>query len=332
MKKKPFDWRKILKDYMMVILLIAIFVISSFLNPAFLTRNNLINILRQVAIYALITFPITCLIICGMTDLSAGSLCALAGVGGVHLYISIVERFSPTLAFLIALGYALLIGFFGGAINGFIVTRLKVPAFMATLATMEAYRGMALLYTGGNILYGIGDFSYFGQGMIGWLPVSVIIMFVLFLVFVVVLKKTVYGRSLYAVGGNEEAARASGIHVEKSRMKAFIIEGVMCGLAGVVLMGRLNSGQPTAASGYEFDAIIGAILGGTSFSGGVGSIFGSLIGVIIVGTINNILQLCGVQSYIHQILKGVIIITAVAIDMTGKHRKGKQKKLAKPAK
>lgn len=329
MKKKSFALTKLLKKYMMVVLLVGIFVISSFLSPAFLTRSNLINILRQVSIYALIAFPITCLIICGMTDLSAGSLCALAGVGGVHLYVSIIESVDPTLAFVLAVLYALLIGFVGGAINGFVITKLRVPAFMATLATMEAYRGMALLYTGGNIIYGIGDISYFGQGMIGWLPVSVIITFVLFLVFLVVLKKTVYGRSLYAIGGNEEAARASGINVEMTRLKAFIIEGVMCGFAGIVLMGRLNSGQPTAADGYEFDAIIGAILGGTSFSGGVGTIFGSLVGIIVVGTINNILQLCGVQSYIHQIFKGVIIITAVAIDMTSKYRKEKQKKLAK---
>lgn len=313
----------IFKKYMIYILFLVIFVISSFASPSFLKVSNLVNILRQTAIYAIIAFPITMLIISGVTDLSPGSTAAFTGVAGIVMYVDLTTKagMDGVLAGLIAVLYSIMLGIIVGVVNGIIITRFKVPAFMATLAMMTSLRGAALLYTGGNVIYQIGDIAVLGKGSILGVPIPVLIMLVLFVVFTILLKKTMYGRYIYAIGGNEEAAVASGINVNKIRMISYVVQGAMGGLAGILLMCRLNTGQPTAGEGYEFDAITGAVLGGTSFTGGEGTMFGTLIGILIVGMINNIFNLCSVQSYYHQILKGILIVVAVIIDMRGKHSK-----------
>ncbi len=313
----------IFKKYMIYILFAAIFIISSFASPAFLKVSNLINILRQTAVYAIIAFPITMLIISGVTDLSPGSVAAFTGVAGIVMYVDLTTKMgmAPVWAGILAVAYSIILGAIIGYVNGLIITKFKVPAFMATLAMMTSIRGAALLYTGGNVIYQIGDIAILGRGNILGVPIPVWIMLILFVVFAVLLKKTMYGRYIYAIGGNEEAAVASGINVNKIRHISYVIQGAMGGLAGILLMCRLNTGQPTAGEGYEFDAITGAVLGGTSFTGGEGTMFGTLIGILIVGMINNIFNLLSVQSYYHQILKGVLIVVAVIIDMKGKNSK-----------
>ncbi|QNM06669.1 ABC transporter permease [Qiania dongpingensis] len=321
--KKTHIIQTIFKKYMIYILFIAIFAISSFASPAFLKVSNLVNILRQTAIYAIIAFPITMLIISGVTDLSPGSVAAFTGVAGIVAYVDMTTKMgvNPVLAGLMAVAYSILLGIIIGFVNGIIITKFKVPAFMATLAMMTSIRGAALLYTGGNVIYQIGDIAVLGKGSVLGIPIPVLIMLILFVIFTILLKKTMYGRYIYAIGGNEEAAVASGINVNKIRMISYIVQGAMGGLAGILLMCRLNTGQPTAGEGYEFDAITGAVLGGTSFTGGEGTMFGTLVGILIVGMINNIFNLLSVQSYYHQILKGVLIVVAVIIDMRGKNSK-----------
>ena len=309
------------KKYMIYVIFVLLLVGAMIFVPNFAKPTNLINIMVQVSIYAIIAYGITCLIIAGVTDLSPGSTAAFTGVAGVMLYIELAKVMAPGLAGVIAVLYSVVLGLIVGMINGFIVTKCNVPAFMATLATMTSLRGAALLYTGGNVIYNIGDISVLGKGSLLGIPIPVIIMLILFVISAIVLKKTMYGRYLYAIGGNEEAAVASGINVRKVRSAAYWIQGALAGLAGIILMCRLNTGQPTAAEGYEFDAITGAVLGGTSFTGGVGNMVGTIVGILIVGMINNIFNLLSIQSYYHQILKGVLIVVAVIFDMRGKNAK-----------
>jgi len=313
-------WGVAFRKYMIYIMFIVMFIAASLVSPYFLTLSNIINVIRQVSIYAIIAYGMTCLIISGVTDLSPGSTAAFTGCAGVMLYVALNPLMPVGIAIALAILYSIFLGFVIGILNAVIVTKYKVPSFMATLATMTSVRGLALLYTNGKVIYNIGAISVLGTGDVFGIPIPVIIMFVLFIIAAIVLKKTRYGRYLYACGGNEEAAIASGINVRKIRSIAFMVNGALSGLAGIILMCRLNTGQPTAAEGYEFDAIIGAVLGGTSFSGGEGSMLGTLIGILIVGIINNILNLLNVQSYYHQIIKGALIVFAVIMDMRGKKR------------
>lgn len=294
--------------YAIIIVLFVICGISAFLTPTFINSENLTNITRQVSIITIIAFGETMLIIAGMVDLAPGSVAALAGCISIGTFLT-------THSILLAVVSAVAVGLLTGLTSGFIVTKYGVPSFIMTLAMMTIARGLTFIYTKGFPIYDIGAINYLGKGSLFGVPIPVVVMIVLAVLSAVLLNKTRYGRYLYAIGGSEDAAIAAGINVRRVKVIAFIVCGIFSAIGGVLLMARLNSGQPAAGVGYEFDAITGAIIGGTSFTGGVGTILGTLAGSLIVGVINNVLNLLSVPSYYQQVLKGVIIVVAVVLDL-----------------
>jgi inositol transport system permease protein len=280
--------------------------------------ENLSNISTQIAVGTILAFGQTMLIISGMLDLSSGSVLALAGVLSIDVY-------KMTGSLLIAFAVAIITAVVCNVLNGLMVTRFKTPPFIATLAMMTMARGAALMYTNGQNIYQIGGYVVFGQGKILGLPTPVIFMAALLAVTWYILRHTIFGRSIYAIGGNEEAANASGINVNKVKMKAFIINGILVGIAGVLFMARVNGGMPNGAVGYEFKALTAAVIGGTSFTGGIGTASGTLAGAFIVGFLDNIMVLVGVNSYLQQIVRGAIIALAVIYDIWAKTKRTKRK-------
>lgn len=289
------------------VILIALMVVCSILSPKFLTHNNIKNVLRQLAVVVILACGMQHLLIAGMIDLSAGSMIALSGCFGVSVYVH-------TLNMALAIGTSMITGAVAGILIGLVITRFNIPPFIATLAMNTAAQGGALLFTNGRPISGIGKLAVLGQGYVGTIPIPIIIMFACIVIDWIVLTKTRYGRYLYAIGGNQEASVACGINAKRIRVVAYIISGFFAGLAGITMMARVNSGQPTVGPGYEFDAITAVVVGGTSMSGGSGSIWGTFVGGLIVCIINNILNLKNVSSYYQQIVSGLIILLAVLID------------------
>ena len=268
------------------------------------------NVLRQVSINALIAFGMTFVILTGGIDLSVGSILALTGAVTAGLLASGMD---PILAMLIGL----ILGAVLGAINGIIISKGNVAPFIATLATMTIYRGLTLVYTEGRPISGLGDsvsFQMIGKGYFLGIPVPVVTMAVAFGVLYFILKKTTFGRRVYAVGGNEEASRLSGIKVGRIKIYVYALTGALAALASLIFTSRLNSAQPTAGNMFELDAIAAVVLGGTSLTGGRGWIVGTLIGALIIGVLNNGLNLIGVSSFFQQVVKGAVILLAVLID------------------
>jgi inositol transport system permease protein len=296
------------RKYGTILVFIGIFIMASLVSQNFLTEANLTNVLRQVVVVSLLACGVTFVIILGQIDVSLGSVMALTGTIAASVMVM-----TGSIALAIVAG--LTIGGVTGVINGLVVTTFRIPSFIMTLAMASVARGAVLLYTGGAPVIGLGNFKVIGQGSIGPVPVSVAILAVVVVVCWVLLTKTRFGRYIYAVGGNERAARASGIRPANVTIKAFVLNGILCGLAGVVLTSRINSGQPAAGTGYEFDAITAVVVGGTSLMGGTGTITGTIIGSFIIGIINNILNLLNVSSYWQQIVKGLIIAIAVILDV-----------------
>ncbi|MED1472459.1 ribose ABC transporter permease RbsC [Bacillus salipaludis] len=290
--------------------LIILIVIVSILNPSFLEPLNILNLLRQVAINALIAFGMTFVILTGGIDLSVGAILALSSSLTAGM---IVSGLDPILAIIVGC----LLGGIMGMVNGLLITKGKMAPFIATLATMTAFRGLTLVYTKGNPITGLGEnylFQLFGRGYFLGIPVPAITMIVTFVLLYIVLHKTPFGRKTYAIGGNEKAALISGIKVPNVKLIIYGLSGLLAALAGAILTSRLNSAQPTAGTSYELDAIAAVVLGGTSLSGGKGRIFGTLIGALIIGTLNNGLNLLGVSSFYQQVVKGIVIIIAVLLD------------------
>lgn len=308
------------KKFGIYLVLLAMIIIASFISPAFMTQLNITNLLTQIAVVTVIACGMTVLIVENMTDLSAGSVVALSGCLCVGSFIKLKTLGVPLVAsFILSLLLAMIIGLVCNLISGFIVIRFKAPAFIVTLAMMQMARGAVFVYTEGTPIYGIGEISLIGQGkFLNAIPYSVIIMILVVAVSTFLMRKTRFGRYTYALGGNKEAAIASGINTDKHILKSYIFHGLLVGLAGVLYMTRLNSGQPAEGVALEFDAITAAIIGGTSFSGGVGTITGTLAGSFIIGIIKNILNLLSVQSYYQQIITGAIIVMAVIIDLMSK--------------
>ncbi|ANZ99902.1 ribose ABC transporter permease [Carnobacterium divergens] len=293
-----------------VLALLVLMVIVTILNPNFIAPINLLNLLRQVSVNALIAFGMTFVILTGGIDLSVGSTLALSGalVAGM-----IASGLDPILAMIIGV----VIGGVLGAVNGLLITKGKMAPFIATLATMTIYRGATLVYTDGNPITGIGDsfiFKFVGRGYLFNIPVPVILMVIAFVLLYVLLHKMTFGRKTYAIGGNEKASYIAGIKIDKVKTLIYALSGMMASVAGIIITSRLNSAQPTAGQAYEMDAIAAVVLGGTSLSGGKGRIFGTLIGALIIGTLNNGLNLLGVSSFYQQIVKGIVIIIAVLLD------------------
>ena len=290
--------------------LFAIVLVVSIMEPDFLTLNNLFNILRQVSINALIAFGMTFVILTGGIDLSVGSILALSSA-------FVAGLMTDGTSALIAVLAGLIVGAVMGALNGMVISLGKVAPFIATLATMTIFRGLTLVYTDGKPITGLGQggwFELFGRGYFWIFPVPVLTMLLAFAVLYFILKKTTFGRYTYAIGGNEEAAKLMGIQVNKVKIMIYALSGLMAALAGIILTSRLNSAQPTAGTSYELDAIAAVVLGGTSLSGGRGWIVGTLIGALIIGTLNNGLNLLGVSSFFQLVVKGLVILFAVLAD------------------
>lgn len=290
--------------------LFAIVLVVSIMEPDFLTLNNLFNILRQVSINALIAFGMTFVILTGGIDLSVGSILALSSA-------FVAGLMTDGTSALIAVLAGLIVGAVMGALNGMVISLGKVAPFIATLATMTIFRGLTLVYTDGKPITGLsqgGWFELFGRGYFWIFPVPVLTMLIAFAVLYFILKKTTFGRHTYAIGGNEEAAKLMGIQVNKVKIMIYSLSGLMAALAGIILTSRLNSAQPTAGTSYELDAIAAVVLGGTSLSGGRGWIVGTLIGALIIGTLNNGLNLLGVSSFFQLVVKGLVILFAVLAD------------------
>lgn len=295
-----------------VLALLVLVVAVSVMNMSFLAPSNLLNLLRQVSINALIAFGMTFVILTGGIDLSVGSILALSGAISAYM---IQAGVSPAIS--IAIG--MLTGALFGLINGILVAYGKAAPFIATLATMTIFRGGTYVFTNGNPITGtkINEsflFQFMGRGYLFGIPFPIIIMLIAFGILYVVLHKTTFGRKTYALGGNEEAAYVAGVNTKKVTMIIYTLSGLMASVAGVILTSRLSSAQPDAGTSYEMDAIAAVVLGGTSLAGGKGRIFGTLIGALIIGTLNNGMNLLGISSFYQQIVKGIVIIVAVLLD------------------
>lgn len=300
--------------YSIYVILCVLMVVSSLLNENFLSVANLSNVSRQISITTIIAMAETILIISGMIDLAAGAVLALAGVLSVATY-------KATGSLVLALAVGGVVGMLCNSLSGLVVVKFKTPPFIATLAMQTAARGAVLLYCNGQNIYQIGDYVTLGQGYIWGVPTPVIFMLVIVILTWYILRHTRFGRHLYAVGGNEDAARASGVRIGWTKFTAYAVSGVFVGLAGVLYMSRNNAGLPNAGAGLEFEAMTAAIIGGTSFSGGVGTAIGTLAGSFIMGFLNNGMNLMGIQAYAQQIVRGAIIVLAVIWDVWSKQKR-----------
>lgn len=304
-----------------IIALLAMFIflmVFPTTRSTFLTPKNMFNILRQNASNLFLATGMTMVIILGGIDLSVGSIIALSGVvaAGAVVNFGLPEA--------VGFAAAILVGALVGLFNGFIICKTDIPPFIVTLASMNITKGIALVLTGGAPIRCMTDaFKFPGAGYVGPVPTPVILMIVIFIIATLMINKTQLGRHIYAVGGNVQAAKFSGISVEKVKFIVYTYTGVMAGIAGVVIASRLYSGQPTAGDGAEMDAIASVVVGGTSMSGGSGRIGGTLIGVLIIGVLNNGLNLMGVDSNFQYIVKGFVILLAVYVDFLRNKKAGR---------
>ncbi|MCL6585476.1 MAG: ABC transporter permease [Anoxybacillus sp.] len=306
---------RILHKYGMLMILIGLIILMSFLSPTFLTTGNLLNIVRQMSVVGIVAIGVTIVIITTGIDLSSGSVIALVSV--VAASFAHPDTYPFFVPILIGLGLGLLTG----VINGTIISKAKIAPFIVTLGMMTAARGAALLFSDGRPIGNLSDsFKFIGQGAVFGIPVPIIIFAFVGVISYILLNKTKFGKYVYAIGGNEHAAIIAGVNVDKYKVFVYGYAGLLSGLAGIVLTSRISSGQPTAGVMYELDAIAAAVIGGTSLAGGIGTIGGTIVGALIIGVMNNGLDLLNVSPYWQQILKGVIITVAVFID-SRKNRK-----------
>lgn len=327
--------RQLLLDYNLYAILAILLTVSSAVSREFFTTNNLMNLLLRCSFNGIISAGMTFVILTGGTDLSVGSVFAFAGVFLATLQRGYFFRFMPelTTAFeqaggldpILPLPAALLltvaVGGLVGLMNGLLITKAKMPSFAATLGTMVAVRGLAFTYAGGFPIPGFTEgVGWIGAGQLGVLPVPVAIWCVTLVLAWIMLKFTVFGREIYAVGGGERAARFSGVRTDRVKIMVYIISGMLAALAGIVMAGRMNAAEPREGSGYELDAIAAVAIGGTLMSGGRGGVLGTAAGAIVLGLIANILNLTNVPPYPQQIAKGVIILGAVLMQRLGSKR------------
>ncbi len=292
----------------MVVAFALLMAALSFLSSSFLTVSNLLNIARQVSINAIIAAGMTFVILTGGIDLSVGSVLALSGA----IIAGLLAAGRPVL---VGIAAGLAVGALLGLVNGLVIAKGRVQPFIATLAMLTIARGATLVYTDGRPITGLPDaFVYLGAGEIGRVPVPVVLMAAVFVIFYIVLTQTVLGRYVYAIGGNEEAARLSGVNVPFYKALVYVISGTLAAISAVILTARLNSAQPTAGAAYELDAIAAVVLGGTTLAGGEGGLGGTLLGAFIIGVLNNGLNLLDVSSFYQQVVKGIVILLAVLLD------------------
>lgn len=318
--------RQIFSRYGIYIVLVAMAVYFSLASKAFLTTENIFNILRQVAVVGTAAVGMTFVMLTGGIDLSVGSIIGVAGIVTAELMVLGIH---PVLAVLIALAAGVVMGL----LNALIINEFKVPPLIVTLGMMTTLRGVAYLVTGGLPVFGFTEsFTLLGQGYIWVVPVPVIIMAVTFVAGYIVLNKFTIGRYIYGIGGNEEASRLSGVSVKKIKYFVYSVSGFLCGLAGVVLLSRTNSGQPKAGTSYEMDIITAVVLGGVSITGGEGKITGVIAGVLIMGILSNGMIITNVGDYVQRIIQGLVLIIAVAFDCYNQNRKVSANEVIKESK
>ncbi|HOP25091.1 MAG: ribose ABC transporter permease [Defluviitoga tunisiensis] len=286
---------------------IVLFILLSIFAESFFNISNIVNVLRQVSITAILGFGMTLVIISGGIDLSVGSIFAFSAV----VMASIVKEGKVFLGIILGL----LIGAIMGLFNGIVISKGKIQPFIVTLATMAIGRSLTLAYTQGiPISLFPNSFRFIGRGDILGIPVPVIIMFGVFFLVLYILKKTKLGLYIYSIGGNEEATRLSGINVDRYKIIVYTISGIFAAVSAMILTARLNSAQPTFGQGYELDAIATVVLGGASLSGGSGGVLGTLFGALLLGTINNGMNLMNISPFYQDLVKGAIILLAVLLE------------------
>lgn len=297
-----------LDKYKSLIGLVLLCVVITFVSPAFMTLSNRTNVFTQVSTNAIIAVGMTFVILTGGIDLSVGSTVAISGAFAASIIKSTNNVFLAVLA-------AGIVGIVIGLINGLLISKGKLQAFIATLATMTIFRGATLVFTNGTPISKLPEnFVNIGNGKLGFIPIPVIITVIVLVIAIYVLTQTRFGRYLYALGGNEDSARLSGINTTKIKTLVYVISGFASSIAGVIIASRIGSASPNAGTGFELDAIAAVVIGGTSLAGGEGRITGTLIGALIIGVLNNGLNLMNVSPFYQSIVKGLVILIAVLLD------------------
>ena len=298
-----------LKKYSTVILLLAVVVFFSVMTDSFLATRNMINILRQVAVLSILSAGMTFVIISGGMDLTVGSMLGLTGVICAKFIVEM--QLNPVISII----FAVILMTLFGTLTGLLIVKLHVAPMVITLGMMTVARGFAYIFSGGIPIYDIPESVVFlGQGKIGPVPVPVIIMIIIVLIANYVLNNSYYGRYVYAIGGNEEAARLAGVAVDKIKVSLYSMSAFLAGIAGVILMARISSGSPQSGTGMEMDVVTAVVIGGVSISGGKGKIMGAFLGALIIGVLSNGLTIMNIGEYYQQVVKGVVLILAVAFD------------------
>lgn len=300
---------RIIKEKAIWIVFIALFIAFSLANHRFISSSNLFTIARQVSMLGIASIGMTFVILIAGIDLSTGSIITLVNI--VAAYLMVNMGFGMVAAVVISLILSILVG----VLNGFMISTIGIPAIIATFATQIVFEGASYLISGGTPIYGFDErFKIIGQGYVGPVPVPVIIMILCFAIGSFILNKSYFGRYFYAVGGNEEASKLSGIRVGRTKYLVYALSGLFAGLAGIVMLSRTNSAQPTAGMGYEFDVITCVVLGGVSVSGGFGKMSNVVAGVLIIGILTNGMVLLNVSTYMQMIVKGIVLVLAVGFD------------------
>lgn len=313
------NWKNKLTRFQSLIALILMIVILSILSDKFLTPDNGWNVMRQISVNICLSVGMTLVILTGGIDLSVGSVLALSGAVAAGLLKNGIQIESLNLyigfTFLGAVLAGLLVGALLGSFNGLTITRFGVPPFVATLAMLTIARGLTMLWTGGFPITGLGSsFQFVGTGWFLGIPMPVWISILIVLIFTILSKKTKLGRYIYAVGGNERASLLSGLNVNRIKLAVYGLAGLLAAVGGLLVTSRLDSAQPNAGMGYELDSIAAVVIGGTSLSGGRGSVIGTVQGALIIGVLNNGLVLLNVSPFWQQVIKGAVILLAVIID------------------
>ena len=303
------------KKFAIVGVLLAIVVFFTIVSNSFLTTQNLLNVARQVAMLGISAVGMTCVILTSGIDLSVGSVMAITSIAGSMMMVN------GGLPILPAIILTLLIAAFIGLVNGLLVAYVRVPALITTLAMMTILRGLSFVLCEGMPIWGLPEsFKILGQGYVGAIPIPVIVMILVFIIGWFFLNRTKTGRYIYGLGGNKEAVRLSGVNTAKIQTLVFVISSFLTGLAGIIMLSRINTGQPKIGTGYEMDVITAVVLGGVSIMGGEGSLIGVFIGVLITGVLSNGMILIDVSEYYQQITKGMVLLLAVIFDTMAKRK------------
>lgn len=312
-KKK--DIAKVLREFGLLFVIVIIVVAMSIISPVFLKTQNIVNIIRQVSINGIIAVGMTFVILTGGIDLSVGSVVGITSVicgslleGGVNWFVACLAGLAVSILF--------------GIFNGYMVAYVGFQPFIATLASMTIGRGIALAYSDGKP-YTIKDetFLKIGQGYFLGIPIPIILLLIVVVIGLITLNMTTFGRYVFAIGGNKNAAKLSGVRTRRVELAVFVISAICASIVGMILSARISSGQPTGGEGYEMDAIAATAIGGTSMNGGIGSLLGTIEGFVLLGLMTNSMNLLNINSFYQQIVKGLLIVVAVFLDMTSKGKK-----------